>query len=366
LARGAARLSTADVAKLQAMFSEFSQSPAISAVLPLQIALGKACKPKPQQKFDSNTTVISTRCPSDCSTEDRDLLAKQLWSSVMNPSEGAVWASIRKQSSAKEKALLSGSSDAKAASPALQVSIPPPPGLAPDGREPTKIIGAAMPGQAPTCQFTKTSADAFFMDAEILGEENHVTTSLSSWLAQRCAQGEKMTCAQAAKLASSILSEADAAVSQHGSAALRAVQCDSIYLDKDLVPHLQPANTTHANHSWLSPEEAVGSAGAEAVWAALSYRIGLLLHCVAVSGSPDPYPDRSDDAVICGLLRAAKGCGEPEAPCGLGNSNGSSSRSSLMQNVISSCLRLSRPGPPDRRVVETSLAVISMQARISV
>jgi len=202
LARGVAELTTADAEQLKAIMGEFYQSPAISAVLPLQIALGGgAASPKPQQKFDSDTTVVSTRCPSDCSTEDRDLLAKQLWSSVMKPSGDDVWASMRKQSSAKEQARLSGPSNAMAVSPAVQVNIaappglaPPPglvtpPGLAPNDYESARMMtGPASPGQTTACEVTKTSLGAFFEDADIFGEEAQVSTSLSSWVAQRCAQ----------------------------------------------------------------------------------------------------------------------------------------------------------------------------------
>jgi len=348
------------------MFSEFCESPAISAVLPLKIALGHGCTNKVQQKFDSDTTVISTMCPSDCSTEDRDLLAKQLWSSVTKPSDDAVWASIRKQSAAKEKALFTNLSD-EVSLPVVHVNSEAPPGLMHDYIS-AKTAIPPPPGLAPTCEFAKTTMDAFFADEEIFDQEPQVCTSLSSWMTQQNARGGKMTCAQAARLASSILSEADAAVAQCGSGALRAVQCDGIYLDKSLAPHLQH-DAVQANISWLSPEEAIGSAGPDAMWAALSYRIGLLLHCVAVSGIPVPYPSRSDDAVMCGLFRAARGCGQPEEPFSLGDcssSDNSSSRSRLMQSVISSCLRLSRPGPPDRRVVETSLAILSSETRLSV
>jgi len=358
-----------DVDKLQAMFSEFCESPAISATLPLRVALGYASVPKLESKYDSNQTVISTICPSDYMTEDHDSLTTQVLGSFMKPSEEEVWASIRKQSVAKDF-----QSDAKASSHVVHMSNPArlvestPSSHA--AANPTRLVPPALPT---ACKVTNTTTDDLFVDAEILGQGSQVFTSLASWLGQCHAQGRKMSFAQAAELASNILSQADAAVVQHGSAALRAVQCNGIFFDKDMNPHLQldsrmTTDSARENLVWLSPEEIVGDAGNSAVWAAVSYRIGLLLHCVAVSGSPDPYPDRNDTVVVCGLLRAANRRGAPEEPFGLRDSSRAcgSSSSRLMDSVISSCLRLSRPGPPDRSVVETSLAFLSKENKFSV
>jgi len=401
LARCVARLTAADVDTVRVMLSEFCESPGMSAVLPLQIALGHACSPKLspklQPKFDSETTVVSTMCPSDYNvTEERESVTKQLLNSVMNPAEDDVWRSIRKQSNAKEKARIMriGSaaphaamlSDAKAGSPVVHVTSTALPGPVPR-YEVTKVIGTP-PGLVSTCGFADVSMDSLFVD-EIpdhdtqnvaMNAQAPASLSLSDWLVQHGARGGKMTCTQAARLALGVLGQADEAAARlGGAAALRAVSCDAVWLEDEatMAASLRPdasaaaGGARHADLTWLSPEEAVGSVDdAQATWAALSYRVGLLLHCAAVSGSSEPYPHRSADSVICGLLRSAKGCGQPEEPFGLGSASvggGSPTRCRLMENVISSCLRLSRPGAPDRAVVETSLAILSQEAnRLSV
>jgi hypothetical protein len=253
---------------------------------------------------------------------------------------------------------------------------------------PASIVSPPSPTRTSKCNITKGGVDELFDDefpddeelpflaqaqAQPQASARAVSMSLADWLAQRSATEGPMTCAQAARLAVSVLEEADAAVAKLGSAALLAVQCDCVRLDAGLAAHLQLQSEVVVEGkreclNWLSPEEAIGCVGEQVVWAALSYRLGLLLHCAAVSGSPDPYPDRSADVVAYGLLRAAKACGEPEVPFhGFSHSNspsGSASSCRLMQNVISSCLRISRRGAPDRRVVETSLALLAREDKL--
>eukprot|EP00446_Apocalathium_sp_SHHI-4_P008342 CAMPEP_0177166426 /NCGR_PEP_ID=MMETSP0367-20130122/8023_1 /TAXON_ID=447022 ORGANISM="Scrippsiella hangoei-like, Strain SHHI-4" /NCGR_SAMPLE_ID=MMETSP0367 /ASSEMBLY_ACC=CAM_ASM_000362 /LENGTH=751 /DNA_ID=CAMNT_0018612485 /DNA_START=47 /DNA_END=2302 /DNA_ORIENTATION=- len=275
-----------DVEKVRSMLSNFEGSPSITEASKLQDFLPHFVK---QSKFASNAT---TKFDSDATTKfDNNATTvsvsfRLFESSEESTSEDGLWESIRKQSAAKAKT-----------------------------GDKARNTGTSW-----------TSAQGQHTKSEEVPTPHR---SLSEVL-----EGQRLGWADVVRIAQRLLFEVDACTSVHGMGAVRSVGCSSITLDDNLHPHL---TFKDAGVDWWSPEEEHGSIDTVGKWPQLSFRLGLLIRCMLLTGSSDPYDDSS-----CERTRSC-----PE----------------LVKELINSCLRLgAHEGVPTRPVVEASLAVMVMQS----
>lgn len=183
--------------------------------------------------------------------------------------------------------------------------------------------------------------------------------SLSDWLDKRCSLGRPVQPYEAARIGMGVLLGAEALLceSQHG---LGSVQPDNIFMGADEAPRLReplagrPGDWGEAL-KWLSPEEAAGRVqpGGDA-WPALSFRLGLLLHCLGSGSRMDPHPGRTGEAVLMGLLSEFGGNTAPMRP-DLAAYEGPD----ILRRVVAACFRIGGQAPPARSAVAAVLEAVA-------
>mmetsp|Transcript_86790 Transcript_86790/g.201942 ORF Transcript_86790/g.201942 Transcript_86790/m.201942 type:complete len:873 (+) Transcript_86790:133-2751(+) len=176
----------------------------------------------------------------------------------------------------------------------------------------------------------------------------HPCRDLSTWLAWRSRTCEDLKPSEAARIVRSVLVQAEALLGQ-GALALGSVQPDRIFMGENEEPYLhellaaQPGGWGDAL-KWLSPEEAAGrSQGGVGAWPALAFRLGLLLHCLGSGTCSDPYPGKSGEAVLVGLLAELDGLGPPVRP-----DMAAYKGPDILRRLVAACLRMGGQAPPAR------------------
>lgn len=179
--------------------------------------------------------------------------------------------------------------------------------------------------------------------------------NLSEWVAQRAHAEKPVRPAEAARVARSVL-EAITNLHREDAQVVSFVQPDEIFIDMNEEPWVRkplpgrPAGWGEAL-KWLSPEEALGSFQAgDDVWSMLSYRLGMLLYCMGIGADADPYPGKTGEMVLLGLMNEARSADlaiRPPMELYQGPP--------ILSRLVAACLRVGGQAPPARIAVEAAL-----------
>jgi len=171
--------------------------------------------------------------------------------------------------------------------------------------------------------------------------------TLSQWCLWRRRAGWSLPVTTIAKIMHNITVEAESLISS-GLFSLSSIDPDEIVMGVDDVPHLQTTSVDQPNSpghrlKWLSPEEAAGHVvTGDTLWLAVSFRLGLLLHCLGCAGSfLDPHPERSAEEVFLGLFHEVQGSGpafRPDVTTFTGPD--------ILKHLVVGCLRIGQEAPP--------------------
>jgi hypothetical protein len=184
--------------------------------------------------------------------------------------------------------------------------------------------------------------------------------NLSQWFLWRQHTGNPLPPAKVAGIMHCITIEAEKLCSS-GLLSLGSIDPDEILMGIDEVPRLQPPALDRPNCSgqrlkWLSPEEAAGQVGGVGhdIWPALSFRLGLLLHCLGGMVSLDPYPERSAEEVFMGLFQEVQGSGPAFRPDIVAFTG-----PDILQCLVTGCLRIGQVAPPTALVLTSVLEFVA-------
>lgn len=183
--------------------------------------------------------------------------------------------------------------------------------------------------------------------------------NLSEWVSKRRGKGHPLSREEVARVARTLLSAVDD-VSSMDPEIVSSVQPDEIFVDATEQVYLRrclPGSRASWGDAlkWFSPEEATGSlqCGPNTCWAALSFRLGMVLYCLGLKGTLDPYPEHTGEIILMDLIDEVDGNRPPRRPA-LDYYEGPE----VLRRLVGFCLRLSGPKPPSRLAVDAVLTTM--------
>jgi len=188
---------------------------------------------------------------------------------------------------------------------------------------------------------------------------------LAEWAEEREAAGQPVRAAEAARIVQCVVSAWTSFWIDGLVAAINAIRADEIFIDEEERPLVRkPLPGKPAGWGdelkWWSPDEATGNVDSNSDgWPAVSFRLGLLLYCLGSCRFGDPYPNKTGEAVLMGLLAEVRGSGPPLRP-----DMDAYRGPDILQRLVSACLRLGGQAPPAWNVMESVLQAVAGAGRM--
>lgn len=179
---------------------------------------------------------------------------------------------------------------------------------------------------------------------------------LPNWVASRRKQGRTVSPPEVARIVLGVMYAAEKLMEQDLEA-VGIVQADEIFITEGedallRAPLPGRAGGWQDDLKWLSPDEASGRLnGKDSGWPALAFRLGLLLYCLGTDNCKDPYPAKTGEEVLVGLLNEANQAMRPD----LAKYKGPD----ILRRLMSACLQVGCPVMPTKTTMVAMLEALA-------